>query len=183
MAVAPNPPLVSVDDYLNASYHPDVEYVDGMLVERGMPTIAHGLLQTILVAYLRTYRKQFRFAAVTEVRTQIVERARYRIPDVMICGLPLPWGKIMDSVPWAVIEVLSPDDRMPEQLARFRDYKGIGVHHVVLLDPENLVAFRFENRALTEMQFTSLELPRGSVPFDTTALFQQLTEELNEGRE
>src|SRR5438105_3551590 len=42
MAVVPSPPLVSVDEYLNSSYHPDVEYVDGVLVERGMPTIAAG---------------------------------------------------------------------------------------------------------------------------------------------
>jgi Uma2 family endonuclease len=79
MAVLPIPPILSVDEYLNSSYRPDMEYVDGVLVERGMPTIAHGLLQIILGSYLRTYRKQFRFVALTEVRTQIIERARYRI--------------------------------------------------------------------------------------------------------
>jgi len=148
MAVAPIPPLVSVDEYLNSNYHPDVEYVEGVLVERGMPTFVHGLLQLIIGAHFRQYRKQFRFAAVTEVRTQITARARYRIPDVMLCPFPLPSGKVMDSVPWAVIEILSPDDRVPEQLERFRDYKKLGVLHVVMLDPENLLAFRFEDGSL-----------------------------------
>jgi hypothetical protein len=37
--------VVSVDQYLNSSYHPDREFVDGTLEERGTPTITHGLLR------------------------------------------------------------------------------------------------------------------------------------------
>lgn len=180
MAVAPTIPLVSAEEYLNSGYHPDVEFVDGVLVERGVPTIAHGLLQIMLGEYFRRHRKQFGFAVLSEVRTQIVAGSRYRIPDVMICPVPLPSGKIVDSPPWAIIEILSPEDSLPQQLARFRDYERIGVRHMVLLDPEGLIAYRFENRALIESHFTSLELPTGSLPFDTEALFRQLTEERHE---
>src|ERR1039457_2034633 len=105
MAVAPIPPLVSVDEYLNSGYHPDMEYVDGALVERGMPTILHSLLQAILIEYFAQYRKALRFLTLPEVRTQIIERARYRIPDIMVCPLPLPAGKVVTSIPWAVIEI------------------------------------------------------------------------------
>jgi hypothetical protein len=52
---------------------------------------------------------------------------------------------------------------------------------MVLLDPEELIAYRFENRALIETQLTSLELPTGDLPFDTEALFRQLVERRNEG--
>jgi Uma2 family endonuclease len=181
MAV-PGPPLVSVDEYLNSSYHPDVEYVDGVLVERGVSTIAHSLLQLILIRYFEPYERALRFLPLPDVRTQIIERARYRVPDVLLCATPLPTGKVVTSVPWAVIEILSPDDRLPRQLERFRDYKKIGVLHMILLDPEDLSAFRFDEGSLLQTQFTSLELPTGSVPFDTTALFQQLVERRNEGQ-
>src|ERR1700722_14613305 len=178
MAVAPTIPHISADEYLTAGYHPDMEYVDGVLVERDVPTITHSLLQAILSEYFRKYRKQFRFAALSEPRTQIVERARYRIPDVMLCPVPLPTGRIVDATPWAVIEILSPDDRLSEQLARFRDYKRIGVLQMVLLDPEELIAYRFDEKgSLLESEFTTLELPSGSLPFDTEALFRQLEEE------
>jgi Uma2 family endonuclease len=173
--------IVSVDEYLNSGYHPDREYVEGVLVERDVPTISHSLLQILLAVYLDAYRKQFRFAALSEARTQIIERARYRIPDLMLCPLPLPPGNIVNTIPWAVIEILSPDDRLSEQLARFRDYKDIGVHQMVLLDPEELIAYRFENRALTQAPLTSLELPSGSLPFDTEALFRELVERRSEG--
>jgi Uma2 family endonuclease len=181
MAVVPTITLVSADEYLNSSYRPDVEYVDGVLVERGVPTVSHGLLQLILGEYFRRYRKQFRFAALSETRTQIVERARYRIPDLMLCSVPLPSGNIVNSIPWAVIEILSPDDSVSEQLARFRDYKRIGVRHMVLLDPEDFIAYRFEDDSLLRTSFTSLDLPAGELPFDTEALFRQLAEERNEG--
>jgi Uma2 family endonuclease len=121
----------------------------------------------------RPYKStQFRVSAVLDTSG---------IPDVMLCPRPLPTGKVMTSAPWAVIEVLSPDDKVPEQLGRFRDYKQTGVRHVVLLDPEQLIAYRFEDGSLLRTQFTCLDLPSGSLPFDTTALFQQLVEELNEG--
>jgi Uma2 family endonuclease len=181
MAVASVIPIASVDEYLSSGYHPEREYVEGVLVERYVPTIAHSLLQVILAEYFRRHRKQFRFAALSEARTQIVERARYRVPDMMLCPVPLPPGKVVNTIPWAVIEILSPDDTLSEQLARFRDYKNIGVRHMVLLDPEEFIAYRFENRALIETQFTSLELPSGDLPFDTEVLFRQLEEERNEG--
>ena len=61
------------------------------------------------------YRKALRFAPLPEVRTQIVERARYRIPNVMLCPLPIPDAKVVTSVPWVIIEILSPDGRLPDQ--------------------------------------------------------------------
>lgn len=39
MAIAPTVPPVSVDEYLNTSYERDMEYVEGTLVERRMPTL------------------------------------------------------------------------------------------------------------------------------------------------
>jgi len=99
----------------------------------------------------------------------------------MLCPLPLPSGRVVTRPPWAVIEILLPDDGLSEQLAGCRDYQQFGVRHVVLLDPENLIAYSFENGALIQTQFTSLELPTGNLPFDTEALFRQLVEERQEG--
>jgi Uma2 family endonuclease len=108
MATAPTIPTVPVDDYLNTSYHPDVEYVDGVLVERGMPTPAHGALQLIVGAFLSRYAEEFSFEVLTECRVEIVKRSRYRIPDILLCTSPIPRTKTLETVPLAVIEILSP---------------------------------------------------------------------------
>jgi Uma2 family endonuclease len=73
--------------------------------------------------------------------------APYRIPDVLLCPKPLPKGKVGDIVPWAIIEILSPEDSMQEQLERFRDYAQIGAGVMVLLDPKRMVSYRFEGLA------------------------------------
>ncbi len=104
MATAPTIPLVPVDEYLSTGYHPDVEYVDGVLVERGVPTAFHALLQVILTAHFRQFERQFRFKTLTEARTQIVPRARYRIPDVMLLPTPMPKGRrgILTKMPLSI---------------------------------------------------------------------------------
>ena len=175
MASAPTRPLVPVDEYLNTVYEHDMEYVDGVLVERGMPTIAHSLLQKLVLVWFLEMEAKLRFEALQEVRTQIIERARYRIPDVMLCPLPLPRGKICDVVPWAIIEILSPDDTLAKTRDRFRDYARIGVNELFLLDPEEFIAYRFQDGSLIQTKVATIELPNAvPVPFDSEALFRQL---------
>jgi Uma2 family endonuclease len=82
----------------------------------------------------------------------------------------------------AVIEILSPDDRMGDTLARFRDYQSIDVQHIIQMDPKNHVAHRFENGSLLEIRLDSLALfgPDRIIPFDSDSLFAQLRQERNE---
>lgn len=180
MATAPTSELVSVDEYLNSSYRPDVEYVDGHLVERSVPTYLHSLLQAILIAHFRQFEQQCRFKVLPELRTEIVERARYRIPDILLCATPTHIQKTMSERPLAVIEVLSPTDTVKQTLDRFRDYAAVGVPHIVQMDPESQVAHRFEDGSLIKTEFESLQLPHAVIPFDSKRLFVQLRREFDE---
>jgi Uma2 family endonuclease len=182
MATAPTYPLVPVDEYLSTAYHPDMEFVDGVLVERSMPTMFHAVLQGVLFLYFHALEKQYRFKALLELRTKIVERARYRIPDLLLAATPMPKSRIMEATPLVVIEILSPDDTMSDTLQRYRDYSAIGVTSIVQMDPERYVAHRFDAGSLIETKFTGLYLPHTgeTVPFDSEALFEQLRRELDE---
>ena len=180
MSTAPTSPHLSVDEYLNTTWEHDMEYVDGVLVERGMPTIPHSLLQKLILLWFAKWETGHGFEALQKVRVQIIERARYRIPDVMLCPLPLPRGKVCDAVPWAVIEILSPDDTLAETRNRFRDYAGIGVNRLFLLDPEAYVAYRFEQGSLIETTIIEIQLPNETaVPFNSETLFAQLRSKRN----
>jgi len=56
MAALPESPLLSVEDYLNTSYDPDVEYVDGALQEHTVGDWSHALIQSnVLFALRREY--------------------------------------------------------------------------------------------------------------------------------
>jgi Uma2 family endonuclease len=181
MATAPTLPLVSVDEYLNSSYEYDMEFVDGLLVERSMPTVFHSLLQAILIRWFGSLEKEFRIKAMPELRTQIIERARYRVPDVLVVTIPFRFGKVLTQVPNAVVEILSPEDKQKDVLARFADYERLGVLHLIQLDPEEYVARRYERGSLIRTNFHSLSLPgRPDLPFDSDALFEQFRREVAE---
>jgi Uma2 family endonuclease len=179
MSAAPTSPLVPVEEYLNSSWHPDLEYVDGVLVERGMPTYGHGVLASIISEHLRAQRKAFRFGVSIECRVEIVERTRYRIPDVLITGLPVRWSdRALRDVPLAVMEVLSPDDRTSQQLARFREFWRRGVRQIFVFDPENFTCFQYTEGTLAEREIEHIELPDGrQVPFSSVQILNEFREE------
>lgn len=90
----------------------------------------------------------------------------------------MPAGAIVTTVPWAVIEILSPEDTTRRTLERFHDY-SVGVPQIVLLDPERYVAHRYDAGSLIQTDIEVLPLPSGaSVPFVTREIFQQLRQVL-----
>jgi Uma2 family endonuclease len=180
MASAPTLPLVSVDEYLNSTYEHDLEYVDGVLIERSMPTYSHGFLQGLVFEHLRRYSKEFRYGVSVECRVEMVKRSRYRIPDVLICGLPVPLTKVLETVPFAVVEIWSPDDRLPQQMARFREYWNRGVRQILIFDPEDFSSFHYADGALIEGSIEEIELPTGQkIPFSSTELLNELKADLD----
>ncbi|MGP8246474.1 MAG: hypothetical protein ACLQVN_18390 [Bryobacteraceae bacterium] len=53
MPALPTSPLVRVEEYLNHAYGPDVEFVDGVLVERNVGDWLHSLIQSNVLFALR----------------------------------------------------------------------------------------------------------------------------------
>jgi len=67
----PTGALVSVEEYLNTSYDPDCDYVDGRVVERNLGELDHSSLQTEISYYFRTRRDEWRVYAFVEQRVQV----------------------------------------------------------------------------------------------------------------
>ena len=156
-----------------------MEFINGVLIPRSTPTIPHSLLQKLLLLWFAQFEDDSGYEAIQEVRTQIVERARYRVPDLMICPRPLQSRRICNVVPWAIVEILSPDDTLTDTLDRFEDYKQIGVQSLVLMDPERYLAYEFRGASLIARPFQTLDLPDSrTIPFDTGRLFAQLQQRL-----
>src|SRR5215813_6378353 len=123
--------LISVDEYLNTSYDPDVEYVDGVLVERHMGDWLHSLIQrNIIVALSRKYPQIY---AVPELRSQTVA-TRFRLPDVCVL-LAAPRAKYLVDAAYLVVEILSEDDSMTRVMEKLDEYDRKGVANIWLIDP------------------------------------------------
>lgn len=85
--------LVSVDEYLNTSYEPDMEYVDGVLVERNVGELPHSLTHGNVIFALR--QKYPEVKVLPSVTTK-VGATRYRVPDVAVI-LRKPEGRFIEA--------------------------------------------------------------------------------------
>ena len=164
--------LVPVSEYLGKTYHPDCEYVEGVLLERNVGELSHGRAQTVLAAYV-LYRVAG-FWAVVEVRVQ-VKAERFRIPDVSIVRGGMPAGRIITAPPEVAVEVLSPDDRMSDVQDKIDDYLGFGVSCVWIIQPESGRAWVHTNEESREVKDGVLRNPAGDLVIPLEAIFGQFT--------
>lgn len=162
--------LVSIEEYLATTYHPDCDYVDGVIEERNLGENDHADLQTAIAAYLRSRQKQWGIYVVVEQRVR-VSPTRFRVPDVCITVGGRPKEQIFNTPPFACIEVLSPEDRLSRVREKINDYLAFGVSYVWLLDPATRKAFRWTNEGMHEVRELRTENPDIVVP--VSALFEE----------
>jgi hypothetical protein len=74
--------LVPLEEYLNTSYSPDREYVDGIVVERNVGDRPHSMVQKNVTIDLQTRHPAIYVWPEQRIRT-VVDR-RSRVPDVCV---------------------------------------------------------------------------------------------------
>ena len=174
--------LISLDEYLNTSYEPDMDFVDGALVRRNVGTQLHGLLQTIVVVYFGQYRKSHGIKVFTETRL-LVDAAsrRHRVPDVMVLNSPYSKGKVVVDVPAIVVEIKSPDDTFDDIVDRCFDYEKLRVGNILVMDPDNKRAWLFNQGNLQLLADMSIHLnlhqQKDTIDFPFAQMFAELDEE------
>lgn len=174
--------MVSLDEYLNAAYEPDRDFVDGVLLERHAGTQLHGLLQTILGVFFSQYRRSHHIRVFTETRLLVdVATSRHRIPDLMVLALPYTKGKAVVDVPAIVVEIKSPDDTFDDIVDRCFDYENLTVGHIVVMDPDNKRAWLFKEGTLQLLTGASIRLnlvrTGPAIDFPFRQLFADLDDE------
>ena len=140
--------LISVDEYLNTSYSPDMEYVDGALVEINVGDPQHSSVQRNIIIAL--YRKYPHLKALPELRSR-TSKSRFRLPDVCVT-YRTPTGRFLDEAPIVAIEILSEDDRMTRVIEKLKEYAALGTPNIWVLDPRTRQMFVFHGNALQEIE-------------------------------
>lgn len=126
--------IVPVEEYLRTTYEPDMEYVDGQLVERHVGEYFHSRTQSLTSAVLGAREEARGFRGFTAQRVQVNDEPRYRIPDLCVKALPHEPTPVLVK-PDLVIEIVSPDDSIPEMLAKVSEYLAAGIPHIWVIDP------------------------------------------------
>jgi Uma2 family endonuclease len=162
--------LVSLQEYLTTTYHPDCDYVDGVLVERNVGQRDHSELQGEVFTFFRSRRQELRLAAFVEQRIGVSTR-RFRIPDICVVPLPRPDEQIFSEPPYICIEILSPEDTFPRLQERFDDYLSMGVANIWVLDPASKRGWRITREGHLEALDGVLRTGDGRVEMRIADLF------------
>ena len=164
---------VPVGEYLGSVYHPDKDFVEGVLEKRHLCEIDHADLQYALLMAFSPLWKQHGIRARPELRVQIGP-ARYRVPD--ICVLPSGWERtrIVKTTPLLCIEVLSPRDTVQSTKRRAEDYISIGVAEVWIFDPQTRTVYVLSKAGLMEQRSGKLQLQNTPVQVDIDSIFSTL---------
>jgi Uma2 family endonuclease len=140
---------VSVREYLTTDYSPDVEYVDGRLVDRNIGESSHGRMHASLACSLFTRRLQCGIHIYMSMRVKLSPR-HFRVADICVIAGPEPREQTFTSPPFLWIEILSTEDRMRDMLKKIDDLLGFGVRYVWVVDPETTRAWIYTRDGITE---------------------------------
>lgn len=154
-------------EYLNTSYSPDREYVDGLIVERNLGEKTHSSIQRNLILLIAARSKDLGIRVYPEQRLQ-VSPTRFRIPDVTVVKASQPQEEIFRLPPHLSIEILSKDDTMEYMQEKIDDYLRFGVPYIWIINPKNRKGYIVTSAGMVEAKERLLETkdPSISVPLD-----------------
>lgn len=125
--------LVPLQEYLNRSYEVPSEFVDGVLVEKPMPTWMHARLQVWIASLI--LQRFPHYAVGTELRNRL-KASEFRLPDISVDFLEgARNSKYAEDPIFLAIEILSEGDRLGETFAKCERYHDWGVAHCWVVDP------------------------------------------------
>jgi len=142
---------VPLTEYLNTSYRPDCDYLEGELLERNVGEWDHARLQVRVGNCLSRQEKQSGILVVLAQRIQVKAR-RFRIPDIAVVAGKRPDTGIITQPPFLCVEILSPRDRVVEMQDRIHDYLDFGVRYVWLIDPRSGLTLAYTDHGVQEIK-------------------------------
>lgn len=166
---------IDVSEYLQTTYRPDRDYVDGELRERNVGEQPHGDLQMILGTIFRNNRLTWGVRPLGDTRLQVTP-TRYRIPDVCVVRNTDPKDSIIRFAPLLCIEILSKDDRLHEMQERIDDYAALGVKDSWIIDPWKRVGYLASPKGFTQPDDGVLTVRGTVIAVSLQDIFAQLDE-------
>lgn len=167
--------LIPVSEYLQTTYRPDRDYIDGELRERHVGEQPHGDLQMILGTIFRNHRLEWGVRPLGDTRVQVSE-TRYRLPDVCVLRNTDPKDPIIRFAPLLCIEILSKDDALHEIQDRVDDYVKFGVKDIWVIDPWKRIGYAASAKAFVQPEDGILRVAGTAIAVSLNEIFSQLDE-------
>ncbi len=163
---------ISLSEYLHTSYHPDCDFVDGEVQERLWGELEHSQTQGALAYWFGRHDKECNTHTLLSLRIRVAP-TRVRIADVCLVSRDAPREQIPMVPPLAVIEVVSPEDRVSRFMDRLEDYRKMGVTHIWVVDPQTRRGYDCSTGSWIETQSFAVE--DSPINVDLSVIFAELS--------
>ena len=174
------PVLISEQQYLDTTYRPDRDYIEGELKERNVGEKKHAAIQLFIGSIFQANRKVWRLRAFTQQRIQTAS-SNYRIADVCVLPLGEPDDPIVHSAPLICLEILSRGDSLGDMQERVDDYVALGVKNIWLFDPVRRRAWTADSQGIHPLTKPEFSVPDTLVRIPLADLYTEL-DDLAAGR-
>ena len=164
---------VSMEEYLNTSYRPDVEYIDGYLREKPVVKFAHGETQGFIFRWFSEHYQEWNIRCAVDTRTR-VNADHVRLPDVVVIAAEDRLKGELDRPPIIAIEVLSPTDTYRDLKERAADLEIMGVRNVWLIDEDARTVEVWRNGTWHLAQTDRIEAVDSPIYLDVAWVWRQL---------
>jgi Uma2 family endonuclease len=131
----------------------------------------HGTAQALLAQWFLNHAKEWNIRVATELRIR-VGPTRFRIADVCLLSRSEPVEQVPQRPPLAIIEVLSPEDRISRYEQRIDDYRKMGVRNIWIVDPQTRRGYDCSTGSWIEKQSFAVE--NSPVTVDLSVIFEEL---------
>lgn len=145
---AATPQLVTAEEFVDKYSHDYAELIDGVLKERGMPSLRHGQVCARATRLVANYVEDHGLGHTMCNDSHVLIRKNpdtVRGPDVSYYSFqrlppgPAPEG-LSEAVPEFVVEVRSPSNTWIQIFGKVGDYLQVGVTAILVLDPDGVTA-------------------------------------------
>jgi Uma2 family endonuclease len=162
---------IPLSEYLATSYSPDCDFLDGELQERNLGEIEHAKVQAAIAAWFYQHRKQWELHVLPEVRIQI-SATRFRVADLCLVAREAGEVDVVRHAPLAIIEILSPEDRVSRYHERLADYRKMGALSLWIVDPQARQGYDCSSG--NWIRTLHFQVPGTPIALDLAAIFAEL---------
>jgi len=160
---------LSLDEYFEATYEPECEYIDGELFQKALGTNDHARLQFRIARLLYRYEEAGLCQIATEQSLRVREGA-VLIPDVCLLRPDNDERGVVSRPALLCIEVLSPSDRFTYTVRKCKEYLRWGVPACWIFDPIEKEAWIYDAEGLRAFGAESV-LRQGEIELRLTELW------------
>jgi len=166
---------IPLDLYLQRTYRPDCDYIDGEVRERNAGYYPHSAAMMVVGTILHEFAKATNTVALFSVRVRVSEDC-VLVPDVCLAHRTRPREDVIVTPPLLCVEILADEDGLLAMQDRVNRFVAMGVEHIWVIDQRARYGWAAGARGFEQPVDGALRVAGTAIAVSIADVFAQLDE-------